>query len=237
MPRQNPLTHGVKKHLYLTSKKVKDAVEVASRTLKAKSFDYDNYELEYHSVKDLPFPTDWSRFKKYDQLYVEIGCGHGELIAALSQSEPQDMFVGFEVTKRYTKMANSRLKNQDNAIVLKGDGFENTLRLFSPGSITKINILFPDPWHKKKHNKRRPVNSDWLKEISTNLIDGGEIFFATDWIDYYEFVLEHLAEIPGVYDVTEGDYDPEEFGYPKTHYYKKWLRLEREFKFIRMVKK
>jgi tRNA (guanine-N7-)-methyltransferase len=226
----------VKKYRYQVRRSVRNYSIYVKKRIKSKNTDYNSLKLDSLAVNKLPYPVKWGELFDQSQISIEIGCGHGELLRHLASRNPDTLWLGFEVTKTYTLKTKKKLKDLDNAFVFKGDGYSNALNLTSEATLTKIYVLFPDPWHKKKHHKRRPLIEKWFRDIHSNLIDGGEIFFATDWMEYYDFVSKEFKKVEDIYNLEVGTYLPEEHGLIPTHYYLKWKEMGREFKYIRAIK-
>ncbi len=194
----------------------------------------DPYKYELFDVLKMPFPAKWSKYN-HDNIIVEIGTGHGDLMKSLGGKDLEVSIIGFEITHKYSRRTEKKISKLSNCKVFHGEGYFLTKKLFSKESINKIFILFPDPWHKKKHHKRRGLNSKWLKEIYEKLNTDGEIFFATDWNEFYDFVLKELSKInkeKPIYEVVKGKYDPAKLGLPSTHYYEKWKEIGRDFQYL-----
>jgi tRNA (guanine-N7-)-methyltransferase len=117
---------------------------------------------------------------------LEIGFGNGENLAALAGAHPERDFLGVEVhrpgigrllrTLEERRLGNVRLLCQDAALVLD--------RRIAPGSLQEILILFPDPWPKKRHHKRRLVQAGFVACAARALETGGTLRLATDWQPY-----------------------------------------------------
>ena len=225
------LSMKVKKYKYLAKSALLRRFDYARGVLRRFTFDYDRKldELDIHS---LPYPTDWHRIRQYERLVVEIGSGHGELIANLSQKRPDDLFIGFEIISKFMRMGMRRLSSVDNARIFKAEAYGIIPLIFADETIDETYILFPDPWHKKRHHKRRPLTTEWFNILHRKTVAGGSFLFATDWEDYYDFVSEQLETCDAGWDIKTGEYNPESFGLPQTHYYKKWLKLGRNFRYI-----
>jgi len=134
-----------------------------------------------------------------DRIFLEIGFGGGEHLTGLAAEYPKIGFVGIEpfingLAKCLTqidalKLANIRLFDGDAALVLDW---------LPPASIDRIYLLYPDPWPKKRHWKRRFVNTDNLAAMSRVLKPGGQLRFASDIAHYVNWTLRHAAAQPSV---------------------------------------
>lgn len=131
---------------------------------------------------------------------LEIGFGNGENLAALAGAHPERDFLGVEVhrpgigrllrTLEEQRLGNVRLLCQDAALVLR--------ERIPPGSLQEILILFPDPWPKKRHHKRRLVQPGFVAVAVRALGAGGMLRLATDWQPYALEMLEALNAAQGL---------------------------------------
>jgi len=135
--------------------------------------------------------------KKFDEIRIEIGFGSGEHVAAQAAANPGVGFIGSEVfvngvasLLRYAqdyKLANLRIYDNDVRYLLP--------RLKSAG-LARISLLFPDPWPKPRHAKRRFISTPMLDELARLLADGGELRVASDHPVYVAWTLQHVPEHP-----------------------------------------
>ncbi|GCD92018.1 tRNA (guanosine(46)-N7)-methyltransferase TrmB [Nocardioides sp. LS1] len=140
--------------------------------------------------------TAW--FGREAPLVVEIGCGIGESTAALAATRPGTNVLGIEVwvpgiADTLGKVGEAGL---DNVRMIGVDAAWSMEHLFEPGSLAGVWTFFPDPWHKKKHNKRRLVNAAFAAVVASRLEVGAEWRLATDWADYAEQMVEVLDAEP-----------------------------------------
>ncbi len=127
------------------------------------------------------------------QVWLEIGFGGGEHLATQAERWPGDAFVGAEP---FLNGVASALRHVDerglkNVRLHPGDARELMGRM-PDASVDRIIILFPDPWPKARHHKRRLVQDDFLAEAARLLRPGGRLRFATDWEDYANWTLRKL---------------------------------------------
>lgn len=125
--------------------------------------------------------------------HLEIGFGFGESIAHRAINNQNINYIGCEA---YTKGIASLLEkikknNINNLKIFYGDA-RILIESLEDKSLDKIFILFPDPWPKKKHNKRRIINEEFLALMSKKLKNNGELFFASDIINYVEWTTEKI---------------------------------------------
>lgn len=126
---------------------------------------------------------------------LEIGFGMGETTAKIAQTLPDCDFLAAEV---HTPGVGSLLKLiEENAIanirIVQHDVVEVLQHMLADASLDGVHIFFPDPWHKKRHHKRRLIQAEFVKVLCSKLKPGGYLHVATDWQEYAEWVLEVLS--------------------------------------------
>lgn len=125
----------------------------------------------------------------------EVGFGGGEHLAAQAQANPQTGFIGCEpfangVAKLLTQVRSNDLKN----VRVEPDDARDVLVRLPDGCLTTFFVLFPDPWPKLRHHKRRFIQTATLDQIARLLKPGGELRVATDHMDYARWALMHLMQ-------------------------------------------
>jgi tRNA (guanine-N7-)-methyltransferase len=115
-------------------------------------------------------------------LAVEIGFGRGYFLVHLAQRYPEWRFLGFEVKRKLCREALARIEKLgvENARILLGDARSLLLTFVPPKSIHALFILFPDPWWKKKHHKRRLLDPETLQALAPLLAPGALIVVRSD---------------------------------------------------------
>ena len=111
-----------------------------------------------------------------------------------------------------------------NIRIVQHDAVEVLEHMITPGSLAGVHIFFPDPWHKKKHNKRRLIQGPFVNKLITRLAPGGYLHCATDWQPYAEQMLEVLSAEPGLVNTAEG-YAPKPDYRPLTKFENRGLKL------------
>ena len=170
---------------------------------------------------------------------MEIGFGDGEALLDLAKKNPDNGFIGVEVHRpgvghllleaEKRTLANVRVFNDDAVDVLSSAIGDQT--------IDKICLFFPDPWPKKKHNKRRILQSDFLDQVIRVLKVGGEFHFASDWQPYAEQALEKLNSISRLQNLAEDSlYSERPSDRPMTKFERRGLKLGHGVWDIRMIK-
>lgn len=168
-----------------------------------------------------------SQFGRADSKKIlEIGFGMGETTAKIAQTLPECDFLAAEV---HTPGVGALLKLIDesaltNIRVIQHDVVEVLQNMLPDASLDGIHIFFPDPWHKKRHHKRRLIQAEFVKLLCTKLKPGAYIHVATDWQEYAEWVLEVLSAEPQLQN-TAKDY-AEKPGYrPLTKFENRGIKL------------
>ena len=135
------------------------------------------------------------------KLRVDIGFGHGEFIAEMASSHAEERFLGIEQSDlRVTKCAHKCLKAGAGNVRLFSDDAHHFVRYRLPvGSVSRAYLLFPDPWPKLAHRRRRLVTRDFLIDLSWAMAPGGRFAFASDTHNYTLQVLSNLTTVPGLW--------------------------------------
>lgn len=139
-------------------------------------------------------------FGREAPLYVEIGSGVGETTASYALAHPEVNVLAFEVWLPGVAETLGRLEAAGavNARLCTIDAAWAMGELLAPGSITELWTLFPDPWHKARHHKRRLINQLFVGAATSRLVEGGIWRLATDWADYAEHIAEVMAAEPAL---------------------------------------
>ena len=142
--------------------------------------------------------ADW--FGREAPLIVEIGSGVGEATAALAATRPSYDVLAFEVWRPGVAETLSRLADAGvgNVRLLGVDAVWSMEHLVAPGSLAELWTFFPDPWHKKRHHKRRLVTPEFAGLAASRLAPGAVWRLATDWADYAEQMAEVLDAEPAL---------------------------------------
>lgn len=144
--------------------------------------------------------VDWAAaFGRVRPLVVEVGSGAGDSLIPMASAHPETDLVAFEVFEPAVASTIGRLGREgvENVRVVMGDAVEGLAYLFPPASIAEIWIFFPDPWHKKKHHKRRLVDAEFARVAHRAVVPGGRLRLATDWADYAHAMRAVLDTAPG----------------------------------------
>jgi tRNA (guanine-N7-)-methyltransferase len=127
-------------------------------------------------------------FKNNHKIILEIGFGNGSTLLQDAANNPDDNYVGIEVFRSGIFNILSHLGQPNNAVknlrVCEGDAKEILIINILDKSLDAVHIYFSDPWPKKKHHKRRLINSEFVELLASKIKSSGYVHFATDWQDY-----------------------------------------------------
>ncbi len=178
-------------------------------------------------------------FDSVDAVWLEIGFGGGEHLAAQARAHPGIGFLGVEPFVNGVARMLARIEAEGLANVrLLMDDARLLLPALPEGSIERIFLLFPDPWPKKRHHKRRIVNPSTIREFARILAPGGELRLATDDRDYARRMLELLLREPRLEWLAEraADWRERPPDQPPTRYEHKARAAGRKPLFLRARK-
>ncbi len=191
-----------------------------------------------HPERPLPLPPPPGAGEEPPPLILEIGFGAGEHLVAQALAAPGARFIGVEpflngVGACLAKIDDAGVEN----VRLRAGDARDVLSRLPEASLDRVDILFPDPWPKARHHKRRLIQTEVIAELARVLRSGGEVRFATDWADYAAWTLDHVTRDARFVWLAECAHDwraPWE-GHVTTRYEAKklgdcapiWLRLRR----------
>jgi tRNA (guanine-N7-)-methyltransferase len=178
-------------------------------------------------------------FKEARSLEIEIGSGKGLFLTETALANLEKYFVGIETAKTYARLSEERIvrKKLANVRILNWPA-ELILPFFKPETASRFHIYFPDPWPKKRHRKRRVWTNGFVTHLERILLPEGKVYFATDYLEYFDAVLSLLEEesSPFVLERREDFRFFEDAAQP-TSYEKKFLIEGRPLRFASFVKK
>lgn len=166
-------------------------------------------------------------FGRSAPVVLEIGFGMGTSLLQMAQAAPAKNFIGIEVHrpgvgKLLHDMADAGV---ENIRVYCDDAVEVLQQCIADDSLAAVQIFFPDPWHKKKHNKRRLIQPEFVQLLQRKLKPGGVLHVATDWQDYAEHILAVMQAAPGFRNGAGEGYAPRPEHRPKTKFEQRGERL------------
>jgi tRNA (guanine-N7-)-methyltransferase len=157
---------------------------------------------------------------------LEIGFGMGEATAHIATVRPDTDFLCCEVHEPGVGALLKRIGEQSipNIRICAHDAVEVLDHMLQPATLAGVHVFFPDPWHKKRHNKRRLIQAEFVTKLAQHLRPGGYIHCATDWQPYAEQMLELLSAEPLLRN-TAADYAPKPDYRPLTKFENRGLKL------------
>lgn len=167
-------------------------------------------------------------FGREAPLVVEIGYGMGASLLAMAEAEPEKDFLGIEVHLPGVGALLLGIEERGlaNIRTLRHDAVEVLQEMVPAGGIDRLQLYFPDPWHKKRHHKRRIVQPDFVALAAGRMKPGGLLHFATDWLPYAEWMLEVLRAEPALENLSPtGDFVERPAWRPHTRFEARGERL------------
>jgi len=186
---------------------------------------WPNYGIELVDAQILDFSE---LFNTNQDVVLEVGFGNGDSLLTMAIDQPQTNFLGIEVYEAGVgRLVNEANKHQlNNLKIIKNDAVEVLKHHIKDDSLSAFQLFFPDPWHKKKHHKRRILQTSLLDMLANKLKTHGIIHIATDWENYAEHIMETMEAHPH-FKNTLGDhiYSPRPAHRPLTKFENRGHRL------------
>ncbi len=158
---------------------------------------------------------------------LEIGFGDGVSLATMAQNDPDRNFIGIEVHKpgvgRLLHLINEN--GLENVRVMDDDAVEIIKKRIPEKSLDRVQLFFPDPWHKKRHNKRRIVQPDFVSLIASRLSANGVFHLATDWEPYAEYMAEVMEASTEFSSIADTPFSEKPNSRPTTKFETRGLKL------------
>lgn len=167
-------------------------------------------------------------FGRTGDVVFEIGFGMGDSLVEMAIASPEQDFIGVEVhTPGVGRILHLIEEHQlKNIRVYTEDAVQVLQQCIKEQSLAKVQIFFPDPWHKKKHNKRRIVQLDFIQELRKKLTCNGIIHLATDWENYAEHMMDVMSASEGFNNLAgERAFSAKPEYRPITKFERRGLRL------------
>ena len=175
-------------------RKIQSFVRRSGRISKAQSIGLNELWHDY-GVDLTEKKLDFNKlFLSKNNVTLEVGFGNGDSLLEMAIDQPNQNFLGIEVYEAGVgRLINEANKNKlINLKIIKDDAVEVLTNNILDNSISNFQLFFPDPWHKKKHHKRRIVQISFLDLLSNKLKKDGIVHIATDWENYAEHIMELL---------------------------------------------
>jgi tRNA (guanine-N7-)-methyltransferase len=167
-------------------------------------------------------------FGRHAPRILEIGFGNGESLADIAKNHPDNDYIGIEVHRPGVGHLLMKIEELGltNVRVMCSDAVEVLEKQIPDDALDALYLFFPDPWHKKRHHKRRQVQPEWAQLVRRKLRVGGQLHMATDWGNYAEHMLEILSAAEGFKNTsTDSDYVPKPGYRPETKFERRGLKL------------
>lgn len=167
-------------------------------------------------------------FGRDNKRVLEVGFGMGASLVEMAKAEPETDYLGIEVHRPGVGacLADVEDAGLTNIRVMQHDAVEVIENMLPQDSFDRFQLFFPDPWHKKRHHKRRIVQPEFINQVLTVMKPGGVLHLATDWENYAEHMLEVLSGIATIKSLSEtGDYVPRPEHRPLTKFEQRGHRL------------
>jgi len=198
----------------------------------------DAQKKAYDSLAEkflLPFSEEKCNFSgifgNTNDVIIEIGFGMGITTAEIAGANPEKNYLGIEVHRpgigrllweiEKRSLSNIRIIENDAVVVLE--------KMIPAGSVSGVHLFFPDPWPKKRHWKRRLVQSPFTNVLTQCLKPGGYLYMVTDWEDYAGFALNELNAVTALSNAYDGFASPQPWR-PPTKFEQKGLKKDHVIK-------
>lgn len=152
--------------------------------------------LPRFGLDQVPGIWDWAQiFGRRAPCFLEIGFGSGSALLEMATARPEHDFIGIEVHRPGVGGVLQQIAaaGLHNVRVSTRDAVEVLATHIAPDSLDGVYLFFPDPWHKKRHHKRRIVQPEFVHTVAARLKPGGVLHLATDWEDYAQHMLQVLS--------------------------------------------
>lgn len=174
-----------------------------------------------------PVPPDWDAvFGRQAPRVLEIGFGMGQATAEIAAARPDLDFIGVEVHAPGVGALLRTIgeRGLTNLRIVQHDAVQVLQQMLAPASLAGVHVFFPDPWHKKRHHKRRLIQPPLVALLADRLAPGGWLHCATDWDDYAQQMLQVLGDCPALANTAEG-FAPRPALRPLTKFEARGLKL------------
>ncbi len=174
-------------------------------------------------------PLDYSAlFGNDNETIVEIGFGNGDSLLQQAIRQPQYNFIGIEVHGPGVGhlIHNANTQNIHNIRVIRHDAVDVLTQQIADDSIQQLQLFFPDPWHKKRHHKRRIIKPAFIELIGKKLKTSGFFHMATDWQHYAEHMLDEMDQAEAFRNISgEGHYSQNKGARCETKFERRGIKL------------
>lgn len=209
-------------------RRIRSFVRRQGRLTKGQQLALDTY-WPVMGVEFTSEPLDFSAlFGRTAPVTLEIGFGMGTSLVTMAQQHPENHYLGIEVHLPGVGacLGLAAESGVENLRVMCHDAVEVLEQMIPDASLDMVQLFFPDPWHKARHNKRRIVQAPFAELVRRKLKQGGVFHMATDWEPYAEHMLEVMSSLEGYRNVSNThDYVPRPASRPVTKFEQRGQRL------------
>lgn len=223
----------------LTSRSIRSFVIRNGRLTKAQAAAMQNLlpriGITYNENSVLDFSTLFSDAESQSKtlaqpkpVWLEIGFGNGDALVDMASRYPDTNFIGVEVHEPGVGQALMGIESMSlsNARIVQHDAMEVLANMIPDSSLERVLLFFPDPWRKKRHFKRRIVQTEFIELVADKLSDGGILHCATDWEDYAYWMVEKIGACERLHNQSEnGDFSVKPEWRTHTRFEKRGERL------------
>jgi tRNA (guanine-N7-)-methyltransferase len=158
-------------------------------------------------------------FGNANPVILEIGSGKGRFLISSAAAQPDANFIGIEKSLHYHRVIRDRVlkRHLENVRLINYDAFPVLRDMIPDASLSEIHIYFPDPWPRKREQKRRIIRPETLAEMQRTLVPGGSAIYVTDHREYFEAAAPLIASVFPSEPRIPGPHDP-----PRTNYEAKY---------------
>lgn len=188
-------------------RRIRSFVRRQGRLTKGQQHALDNYwpvmGVEYQTEQ-----VDFNAlFGRDAPVVLEIGFGMGASLVTMAAQHPEQNFLGIEVHLPGIGacLASAQDAEISNLRVMCHDAIEVLVKMIPDGSLSMVQLFFPDPWHKARHNKRRIVQVPFVELVQSKLKAGGVFHMATDWEPYAQHMLEVMTSVAGYRNLSDNN--------------------------------
>lgn len=207
---------------------IKSFVLRQGRLTRAQQNALENHWQDYginFSEQPLDYPA---LFGNDHQIIIEIGFGNGDSLLQQAINQPQYNFIGIEVHGPGVGhlIHNANAQNIHNIKVIRHDAIDVLTQQITDHSIYQLQLFFPDPWHKKRHHKRRIIKQSFIELIQKKLKTGGFFHMATDWQHYAKHMLAEMDQAEAFRNTSgKGNYSKNKGARCETKFERRGVKL------------
>ncbi|MDR2792189.1 MAG: tRNA (guanosine(46)-N7)-methyltransferase TrmB [Treponema sp.] len=187
----------------------------------------------YYSIPFEEKSLDFSLiFGSNNATIIEVGFGMGVATARIAEENPHINYLGVEVHRPGIGKLLWEIERRhlSNIRIIEHDAVEVLAAMVPAASVDGFHFFFPDPWHKKRHHKRRLIQKPFTSELAAKLKPGGYVYMVTDWAEYGEWALAELSATPALINAYPSGFAEPQSWRPKTKFEEKGLLQNREIR-------